>query len=81
MSAYLAARRSSFDMHPDKVIKLLWIMMYRWHNHLDPGIRKDAWTKEEEDILAKCHQVYGNKWAEIARFLSGRYLFGFCLDV
>ncbi|XP_074303825.1 transcription factor MYB3R-5-like [Silene latifolia] len=44
----------------------------RWHNHLDPAIRKDAWTKEEESLLAYYHHIYGNKWAEIARFLPGR---------
>ncbi|KAL0393507.1 UNVERIFIED_CONTAM: Transcription factor R-1 [Sesamum latifolium] len=44
----------------------------RWHNHLDPAIKKDAWTEEEEAILAHYHRVLGNKWAEIARFLPGR---------
>lgn len=46
---------------------------FRWHNHLDPAIKKDAWTEEEDSILFYHHQVYGNKWAEIARFLPGRY--------
>ncbi|KAJ1376152.1 SANT/Myb domain [Sesbania bispinosa] len=44
----------------------------RWHNHLDPAIKKDAWTDEEESILACYHQIYGSRWAEIARFLPGR---------
>ncbi|KAI4315384.1 hypothetical protein L6164_028199 [Bauhinia variegata] len=44
----------------------------RWYNHLDPAIKKHAWSKEEESIIAYYHQVYGNKWAEIARFLPGR---------
>ncbi|KAL7609769.1 transcription factor MYB3R-5 isoform X1 [Lactuca sativa] len=44
----------------------------RWHNHLDPAIKKDAWTEEEESSLAYYHHIYGNKWAEIARFLPGR---------
>ncbi|XP_073135037.1 uncharacterized protein [Henckelia pumila] len=44
----------------------------RWHNHLDPTIRKDPWTEEEEAILVCCHRLYGNKWAEISRFLPGR---------
>ncbi|AED90458.1 myb domain protein 3r-5 [Arabidopsis thaliana] len=44
----------------------------RWHNHLNPGIRKDAWTVEEESALMNSHRMYGNKWAEIAKVLPGR---------
>jgi transcription factor MYB, plant len=47
----------------------------RWHNHLNPEIRKDAWTPEEERALIDAHQVFGNKWAEIAKALPGRYLY------
>jgi hypothetical protein len=25
----------------------------RWHNQLDPAIRKDPWTRSEEDTLLK----------------------------
>ncbi|CAN6875391.1 unnamed protein product [Brassica oleracea] len=44
----------------------------RWHNHLNPGIRKDAWTTEEETALINAQQKHGNKWAEIAKVLPGR---------
>nr|XP_018684838.1 PREDICTED: myb-related protein B isoform X2 [Musa acuminata subsp. malaccensis] len=44
----------------------------RWHNHLDPTIKKDAWTVEEELVLMNAHCVHGNKWAEIAKVLPGR---------
>uniref|UniRef100_A0A1D1XDW3 Myb-related protein 3R-1 n=1 Tax=Anthurium amnicola TaxID=1678845 RepID=A0A1D1XDW3_9ARAE len=44
----------------------------RWHNHLNPAINKGAWTTEEEITLIRAHQTYGNKWAEIAKFLPGR---------
>lgn len=44
----------------------------RWHNHLNPNIKKEAWTQQEEWALIQAHQIYGNKWAEIAKFLPGR---------
>ncbi|XP_047332968.1 transcription factor MYB3R-3-like [Impatiens glandulifera] len=44
----------------------------RWHNHLNPDIKKDAWTQEEELQLMKAHLTYGNKWADIAKVLPGR---------
>ncbi|XP_008800072.2 transcription factor MYB3R-1-like [Phoenix dactylifera] len=44
----------------------------RWHNHLNPAINKQAWTQEEEIALIHAHQVYGNKWAELTKFLPGR---------
>ncbi|XP_021669687.2 uncharacterized protein LOC110656980 [Hevea brasiliensis] len=47
----------------------------RWHNHLDPAIRRSSWTEEEELTLTYYHEIYGNKWTEIARFLPGRLSF------
>lgn len=47
-------------------------MLCRWHNHLNPGINKEAWTPEEELALMNAHRVHGNRWAEIAKVLPGR---------
>ncbi|GMH72746.1 hypothetical protein TrST_g12120 [Triparma strigata] len=44
----------------------------RWHNQLDPTIKKEPWTKEEEEKLMMLHARFGNKWAEISRFITGR---------
>ncbi|XP_054795020.1 transcription factor MYB3R-1-like [Prosopis cineraria] len=44
----------------------------RWHNHLNPAINKEAWTYEEELALVRAHQIYGNRWAELTKFLPGR---------
>lgn len=44
----------------------------RWHNHLNPEIRRDAWTPSEDQIVVKEHKTLGSKWSEIARALPGR---------
>ena len=44
----------------------------RWYNHLNPSIRKDAWTVPEDLRIIRLHAQLGNKWAEISRSLKGR---------
>ena len=44
----------------------------RWHNHLNPRIKKDNWTQEEELILYISNRNNQNNWAEIAKHLEGR---------
>ncbi|PSR88445.1 Transcription factor like [Actinidia chinensis var. chinensis] len=44
----------------------------RWFNQLDPRINRKAFNEEEEERLMAAHQLYGNKWAMIARLFPGR---------
>lgn len=44
----------------------------RWHNHLNPQIKKDRWTFEEDLTIMESHRLIGNKWALISKLLPGR---------
>ncbi|CAD8106586.1 unnamed protein product [Paramecium primaurelia] len=44
----------------------------RWHNHLNPLIKRSPWDEDEEWILYLYHKVFRNKWSEIAKHINGR---------
>jgi hypothetical protein len=44
----------------------------RWHNHLNPDIRKTPWTAEEDRTLLEAHRRYGNAWSQFTKLLPGR---------
>ena len=60
------------------LIQILFI--YRWHNHLNPNIKKTPWEEHEEWLLFLYHRAISilfellscNKWAEIAKHIAGR---------
>lgn len=44
----------------------------RWFHNLDPKIKKETWTIDEDQVLISTHKEVGNKWAKIASRLPGR---------
>ncbi len=44
----------------------------RYHNHLDPSIKKGDWTEKEDQIIIAKQIILGNKWSEISKALPGR---------
>ncbi|CAI5723406.1 unnamed protein product [Hyaloperonospora brassicae] len=44
----------------------------RWHNQLNPSIKKTPWTEEENEIILRLQAQLGNCWAKITAALPGR---------
>lgn len=44
----------------------------RWCNQLSPQVEHRPFTPEEDATIIRAHAQHGNKWATIARMLSGR---------
>uniref|UniRef100_K3X554 Uncharacterized protein n=1 Tax=Globisporangium ultimum (strain ATCC 200006 / CBS 805.95 / DAOM BR144) TaxID=431595 RepID=K3X554_GLOUD len=44
----------------------------RWHNQLNPDIKKDSWSPDEDRLIVELQTKYGNAWAKIADQLPGR---------
>jgi gas vesicle protein len=44
----------------------------RWHNHLDPDIKKDVWSKEEKSQIFELQKKFGNRWSKISKYIPGR---------
>ena len=44
----------------------------RWITFLSPDVKRDQWSKEEDEILISMQSQYGNQWALMTKFLPGR---------
>ena len=44
----------------------------RYINHLDPDVKKEPWTIEEDILLIFLQLKYKNKWSLIRQFIKGR---------
>lgn len=44
----------------------------RWLTYLSTDCKKGGWSPEEDMLLCEAQKVFGNRWTEIAKVVSGR---------
>jgi hypothetical protein len=44
----------------------------RWKNYLDPELRKDEWTFEEDSLLREKFKEFGAKWNRLGKYFVAR---------
>ena len=44
----------------------------RYHNHLQPAVKKGEWSEEEDRLIIEMQAKLGNQWAKISAMLPGR---------
>lgn len=44
----------------------------RWYTYLNTECKKGGWSAEEDMILCEAQRIFGNRWTEIAKVVSGR---------
>lgn len=44
----------------------------RYHNHLQPNVKKGDWTVAEDNLIVELQKKFGNQWARITKELPGR---------
>ncbi|XP_054808950.1 transcription factor MYB88-like isoform X2 [Prosopis cineraria] len=44
----------------------------RWYTYLNSDFKKGGWSPEEDLLLCEAQKIFGNRWTEIAKVVSGR---------
>ncbi|GKC49697.1 transcription factor MYB124-like protein [Tanacetum coccineum] len=47
----------------------------RWFTYLNSDFKKGGWSQEEDMLLCEAQKIFGNRWTEIAKVVSGRTRF------
>ena len=58
--------------HPHRLLHAL--PHRRWHNHLNPNIKRGQWSRQEDEVIARFHRRFGN---QVRRF--GGRVFDCCV--
>ncbi|KAL0327190.1 UNVERIFIED_CONTAM: Transcription factor [Sesamum angustifolium] len=44
----------------------------RWFTYLNSDFKRGGWSPEEDMLLCEAQKIFGNRWTEIAKMVSGR---------
>ncbi|EPS65858.1 hypothetical protein M569_08918, partial [Genlisea aurea] len=47
----------------------------RWFTYLNSDFKRGGWSPEEDVLLCEAQKIFGNRWTEIAKVVSGRGMF------
>ena len=59
-----------FEQGASKVLRTAKQVRERWVNYIDPEIRRDRWTYEDDQKLMKEMERVGKRWSELGKTMQ-----------
>lgn len=67
-----AAKHINYYFHNNQAVRIGRHCREKWHNYLNPELKKGEWTAQEDHLLLTLQLAHGKRWSKIAKHVSGR---------